>query len=59
MFRFYKTNLLKISFGQGDVKGFRIKSAANIGIQGRIRVHMRTKGHDLGEHLDITEVWDI
>ena len=41
------------------VKEFRIKSAANIGIQGRIRVHMRTKGHDLGEHLDITEVWGI
>ena len=41
------------------VKEFRIKSATNIGIQGRIRVHMRTRGHDLGEHLDITEVWGI
>ena len=40
------------------VKEFRIKGAAHIGIQGRIRVHMRTRGHDLWEPLDITEVWE-
>ena len=34
---FIKVNLLKISFGRGDVKEFRIKVAAHIGIQGRIR----------------------
>ena len=33
MFRFYKTNLLKISFGRGDVKEFRIKGAAYIVIK--------------------------
>ena len=33
MFIFYKTNLLKISFGQGDVKEFRIKGAAYIVIK--------------------------
>jgi len=28
------------------------------GIQGRIRVHTRTRGHNLWEPLDITEVWE-
>ena len=28
------------------------------GIQGRIRIHTRTRGHDLWEPLDITEVWE-
>ena len=27
-------------------------------IQGRIRVHTRTRGHNLWEPLDITEVWE-
>ena len=27
-------------------------------IQGRIRVHTRTRGHDLWEPLNITDVWE-